>query len=32
MNDGAKYEGEFKRGVKDGRGKYTFIDGSVYDG
>ena len=30
MNDGAKYEGEFKRGVKDGRGKY--IDGSVYDG
>lgn len=27
-----KYEGEFRNGVKEGRGKMHFRDGSVYDG
>ena len=30
-SDGLKYEGNFVRGVKKGKGKYTFA-GSVYEG
>ena len=32
MKNGAKYEGNFKHGVKDGQGKYKNIDGSIYEG
>ena len=27
-----KYEGEFKEGLKDGKGKKTVLDGAVYEG
>lgn len=27
-----KYEGEFKNGVREGRGKMEFADGTIYDG
>lgn len=27
-----KYEGNFLNGEKDGKGKYTFQDGSIYEG
>lgn len=27
-----KYEGEFQNGVREGRGKMTFVDGTVYEG
>jgi hypothetical protein len=30
--DGAKYEGKYKEGKKDGKGKLTFADGSYYEG
>ena len=30
--DGAKYEGEYKDGVKEGKGKLEFADGSWYLG
>ena len=32
MKGGEKYEGDFRHGVKDGRGRYKNIDGSVYEG
>jgi hypothetical protein len=28
----AVYEGECKRFIKDGKGKYRFVSGSVYEG
>ncbi|HUI06511.1 MAG TPA: hypothetical protein VL486_05845 [Verrucomicrobiae bacterium] len=30
--DGQKYVGEFKRGIKSGRGAYTWPDGQKYEG
>jgi hypothetical protein len=30
--DGAKYEGEYIDGKKEGKGKLTFADGSFYQG
>lgn len=30
--DGAVYEGNYNEGKKDGKGKLTFADGSVYHG
>jgi hypothetical protein len=30
--DGAIYEGNYYEGKKNGRGKLTFADGSVYEG
>jgi hypothetical protein len=29
---GNKYEGEFKNGLPDGKGKYSFADGEIYSG
>lgn len=30
--DGAKYEGEYIDGAKEGKGKLEFADGSWYEG
>ena len=30
--DGARYEGQYKAGKKEGRGVYQFADGSTYEG
>ena len=30
--DGARYEGKYKDGKKEGKGKLTFADGSYYEG
>jgi hypothetical protein len=30
--DGAKYEGHYIDGKKEGKGKLTFADGSFYEG
>ena len=30
--DGAKYEGDYIDGKKEGKGKLTFADGSYYEG
>jgi len=30
--DQSKYEGQCKKGQKDGKGKFTYPDGAVYDG
>jgi hypothetical protein len=30
--NGDMYEGSFDRGVKSGRGKYTWADGDTYEG
>ena len=30
--DGAKYEGEYKYGKKEGKGKFHWSDGSSYEG
>lgn len=30
--DGARYDGSFKEGRRDGRGTYTFPDGQQYTG
>lgn len=30
--DGAKYDGEYRDGVKAGNGKLEFADGSWYEG
>ena len=29
MTDGSKYEGQFTKGLKNGKGKYTFADGRI---
>lgn len=31
-DNGAKYEGQWHRGVKQGIGRYEYPDGSVYEG
>ena len=31
-SDGAKYEGEFKEGKKNGKGKFVWNDNSTYEG
>jgi hypothetical protein len=30
--NGAKYEGEWKEGKKNGLGKMTYLDGKIYEG
>ena len=30
--DGSKYEGNWLEGMKDGEGKYTYINGDTYEG
>ena len=30
--DKSNYEGEYKEGKKNGKGRYVFADGSIYDG
>ncbi len=30
MTDGSKYEGQFKKGMKNGKGKYTHPDGHIH--
>ena len=30
--DGTFYEGNFVNGVKQGQGKYTYLDGAYYEG
>lgn len=30
MTDGSKYEGRFKKGMKNGQGKYTLPDGQIH--
>ncbi len=30
--DGSKYEGDFKKGKKEGKGKFIWADGSRYEG
>jgi hypothetical protein len=32
MKNGGRYEGEWKEGMRDGKGKHTWPDGSYYDG
>jgi len=32
MGDGASYEGEYMEGMKHGRGKFIWADGSTYTG
>ena len=31
-NDGGKYVGEYKDGLKNGQGTYTFLNGDKYEG
>jgi hypothetical protein len=30
--DGSKYEGMFERGLREGLGVFTAVDGSVFEG
>lgn len=30
MTDGSKYEGQFKKGLKNGQGKYFLPDGRIH--
>lgn len=30
--DKAKYEGEYRNGMKEGKGKFIWADGSQYEG
>ena len=32
MQNGANYEGDFRYGVKNGHGKYTYANGAIYEG
>ena len=32
MKNGTEFEGDFVKGVKEGKGKFKWIDGSSYEG